>query len=155
MDNDLVYYLAGPMTGIPQFNFPKFRSVATELRMQGFHVISPAEMDDKEQLAAALDSETGELNPDGTTANGDTWGDFLSRDIKIVADHVDALILLRDWYKSKGARTEAFVAMNLGKPLFTYLPEVGIQDLIPLSRGQAMRLINMELSDAYYGQAAA
>ncbi len=44
--NDIKWYLAGPMTGIPQFNYPLFDSVSAELRASGYDITSPAEMDD-------------------------------------------------------------------------------------------------------------
>lgn len=38
-------YLAGPMRGVPHFNFPAFHAAAAELRARGYVVFSPAEAD--------------------------------------------------------------------------------------------------------------
>ncbi len=105
MDKSLKYYLAGPMSGINQLNFPLFFAVATRLREQGFDIVSPAELDDPEVVEAALKSK-GEYTGRGT------WGDFLSRDVKLIADDVQGIIFLPDWSKSRGARLEAYVGLN-------------------------------------------
>jgi hypothetical protein len=110
-------YLAGKMTGVPQFNFPLFERVAIALRLQNFNIISPAELDDPDTRACAL------LSPDGAPGsgsnNGQTWGDFLSRDIKIVADECYGIALLPGWEKSKGAKLEAFVGLLKGHVFYT------------------------------------
>lgn len=115
-------YLAGPMTGIPQFNFPAFDEAASNLRMvlggDGVDVVSPAEIDDPATRAAALASKDGA--PGSGTTSGETWGDFLSRDVKLVADEVDAVMVLPGWENSKGARLEVFVARSVGKPVYDY-----------------------------------
>ena len=54
-------YIAGPMTGIPQYNFPEFDRVATLLRAMGYDVVSPAELDDPVDRAAALQSIDGSV----------------------------------------------------------------------------------------------
>lgn len=36
-------YIAGPMTGLPDFNFPAFNDMAAILRGLGYHVENPAE----------------------------------------------------------------------------------------------------------------
>lgn len=106
-------YISGPMTGIPQFNFPLFAKVAADLRAQGHEVISPAEEDPPEAQAAALASTDGELH-DGQLA-GHTWGDMLARDVKLIADHgIDCIYLLPGWERSKGAKLEAFVGILCG-----------------------------------------
>jgi len=58
------YYLAGPMTGLPQFNFPEFDRVAASLRSDGLNIISPAELDDSETRDAALSSPDGSPEDD-------------------------------------------------------------------------------------------
>lgn len=117
-------YLAGPMTGIPQFNFPAFFAAAEILRDNGHVVASPAEMDIQEVGDGALRSEDGKLAADGTAADtGYTFGDFLSRDVKLVADAVDAVACLPGWQKSKGARLEVYVALICDKPVYAYTPQ--------------------------------
>lgn len=112
-------YIAGPMTGIPQFNYPAFDAAAADLRERGYEVVSPAEMDDVEARNAALAS------PDGDLANfafstGHTWGDLLARDVKLVADIVDGVVCLDGWQKSRGAQLETFVARLCKKPIYRY-----------------------------------
>ncbi len=111
------WYLAGPMSGYPQFNFPMFDAVAKGLRSLGFDVISPAELDDPQTRLEALASSDG--NPIGVHG---TWGDFLARDVKIVADQVQGIILLPHWEKSRGARLEAFVGILCGHEFKTVCP---------------------------------
>jgi hypothetical protein len=112
------YYIAGPMTGIPQFNYPLFDKVAEHLKKEGYDVVSPAEMDSPETRAVAMASPDGRLS--SGVCNGETWGDFLSRDVKLIADSIDAIVLLPRWFKSRGARLECFVAMNKNIPAYEY-----------------------------------
>ena len=42
--DDPFYYLGGPMSNIPQFNFPRFHEVADTLRASGYNIVSPAEL---------------------------------------------------------------------------------------------------------------
>jgi Domain of unknown function (DUF4406) len=104
-------YLAGPMSGIPQFNFPAFFEAANRLREDGFEVVSPAEIDNAEDSGAALASPDGD--PTNRVAmNNKTWGDFLARDVKLIADSgIEGIVFLRGWHKSRGARLEAFVGL--------------------------------------------
>lgn len=120
------YYLAGPMSGIPQFNFPLFDQAASQLRDSGYEIISPAELDDTETRAQALAS------PDGNPGKSNrTWGDFLSRDVKIVADQVQGVIFLPRWYTSRGARLEGYVGLTCGHEFLLYYPKS--RELVRLS----------------------
>jgi hypothetical protein len=103
------------MSDLPYFNYPAFESAAAILRANGFSIVSPSELDDPETRAAALANETG-----SGQSNGHTWGDFLSRDVKIVADEVNGMILLPGWEKSRGARLEAHVALLCGHSFLEY-----------------------------------
>jgi hypothetical protein len=112
-------YLAGPMTGIPQFNFPAFDAAAADLRARGYTVVSPAELDRPDTRAAALASPDGAMG--SGTNNGETWGDFLARDVKLIADEgIEAIVCLPGWVNSRGARLETFVARLCDIPIVLY-----------------------------------
>lgn len=104
-----VWYLAGPMTGIPQFNYPMFFRVADALRNTGYRVMSPAEFDKPDALEKILASTDGAPNSAGS------WGDFLAHDVKVIADEVDGLVFLPGWEKSRGARLEAFIGLTCNR----------------------------------------
>lgn len=113
-----VWYLSGPMSGVPQFNFPLFDRAAAELRAAGMTVVSPAEMDDGPVRDAAMASANG-AHVDGGVA-GSTWGDFLARDVKRIADGVTGIVLLPGWEQSRGARLEAFVGLLCRRKFMRY-----------------------------------
>lgn len=99
-------YLSGPMSGIPEFNAPVFNEAAVKLREQGYEVVSPVEEDERYGQVLGVNA---------------TWGDLLARDVKLIADSgIDAIVLLPDWEKSKGARLEVFLCLLLGKSVFCY-----------------------------------
>ena len=104
-------YIAGPMSGYPQFNFPAFQEAATTLRGQGMEILSPAEMDDPETVKLTMASAHGVVQTD---LHGLTWGDFLARDVKIVADIATGVVVLHNWERSKGARLEVANALSAG-----------------------------------------
>lgn len=128
-------YVAGPMTGIAQFNFPAFDAMASRLRGDGHDVVSPAELDDPDDRAAALASPDGSMSTYGNArADGvikKTWGDFLARDVKLLADGgLQGVVVLPGWEISRGARLETYVARALcGLPVFAY--QFG--ELVPLN----------------------
>lgn len=112
------YYLAGPMSGYPQFNFPAFYAAAKDLRNAGYDIVSPAELDDKEHAGEALASAHGDLGDSSAT-----WGQCLGRDVQIIADTVDGVVFLPGWQKSRGARLEAFVGLLCKLSFAKYAPK--------------------------------
>lgn len=119
-------YIAGPMTGLPQFNYPAFLELAAKLRASGYDVVSPAELDDPEDRAAALASPNG-LMSEFNSASSQTWGDFLARDVKLLADDgIEGIVVLPGWHLSRGARLETFVAKALcGLPIYELVYQLG------------------------------
>lgn len=113
------FYLGGPMTGIPQFNFPEFQRVARNLRNAGYNIVSPAELDDPETERAALESPDGA--PGSGSANGEAWEDFLGRDCVIVSmPTCVGGIFLEGWHRSSGADLESYILRSLKKDVFEY-----------------------------------
>lgn len=121
------YYLAGPMTGVPQFNFPLFHSAAAALRANGYDIISPAETDSPSVQKAAMASPDGKLQ--GKEIAGETWGEILAKDVILVADQVDGIVFLPDWERSRGARLEAFVGLLTGKDFAWYVTGGSIEPI--------------------------
>ena len=85
-------YIAGPMTGRPQFNYPAFHQAAALLRTAGHVVINPAE------------------NPAPTCGS---WLGYMRMSVAQVAS-VDYVVMLPGWVFSKGARIEYLLARLLG-----------------------------------------
>lgn len=94
-------YIAGPMTGLPDLNFPAFNAKAAELRAQGWHVENPAEHG---------------------VQDGATWSDYLRHDMLQLAT-CDTVYLLPGWKNSKGALLEFYNARMLND--FTIIADEG------------------------------
>lgn len=93
-------YIAGPMTGYPGHNFEAFHKEALRLRLKGFDVISPAELEEKEGLLPRK-----------------SWEYYLRRDLAELVK-CDKVSILKGWEKSRGARLEITVARALGMGLY-------------------------------------
>jgi hypothetical protein len=85
-------YVCGPMTGLPQLNFPSFFEADKQLRDAGYDVLNPADRAGRTE--------------------GKPWDWYLRRCIKDVVDS-DALALLPGWRGSRGARLEHHIAQSL------------------------------------------
>ena len=99
------FYLAGPMTGIPEYNFPAFIEAAKKLRSLGNEVFNPAEAD----LA-----EWGTIEEVLKKAN---YRDCLRKDLNYIIDHADAVAVLPGWEASKGVAAELALAKALKLPI--------------------------------------
>lgn len=86
-------YIAGPMTGLPQFNYPAFNAVAEQLRAKGVEVLNPAEN------VCSLDDPT--------------WQDWMRLGLAQLIQ-CDEILLLPNWEASRGAVLERQVAEQLG-----------------------------------------
>ncbi len=112
-----VVYIAGPMTGIENYNAPVFYAAAVDLRSRGYRVINPVELD----LEIGFDPMT------------DSPEDFdlpsaVKRDVDALTG-CDAIVMLPGHEKSKGATAERHVAVWLGLPVLAYPSLVPIDEL--------------------------
>lgn len=87
-------YLAGPMTGLSEFNYPAFNRVAKQLRDFGFYVVNPAE-----------------LSP----TTDQSWEYYMKITIAGMVT-CDGIFLLNGWEASRGARIEDNLARSLAMP---------------------------------------
>lgn len=114
-------YLAGPMRGKKDFNFPLFIKRSAQLRQLGHEVFNPAERDLK-KYGSKLKSETG--NEDDIKNTGFSLRDALGADLAWICKHAEAIAVLPGWRKSKGAKAEVATAKALGlivKPIKEFL----------------------------------
>lgn len=118
-------YLSGPMTGLPEFNFPAFNAAAKHLRMLGMTIINPAEMDD------------------GNTSL--PWGYYIRRDIKKLME-CDGVVVLEGWQKSKGCNVELTIARMLDMKILSY---PSLEPLHETALAEAERLVHGDRNKAY------
>lgn len=92
-------YIAGPMSGLPNFNFDAFDRAAEMLRARGVQVCNPA-VHGREWLALHHGEEPNE-----------------SQYLEILAEcservrHCDKIYLLKGWQNSRGAKHELELAL--------------------------------------------
>lgn len=101
LDTDLTYYLAGPMSGYPEYNYPAFARAKAELEEAGVKVCSPHEIPWPEE---ELEGE-------------ELWQYMMRLAMRQLLD-CRGIILMAGWVKSKGAVAEANVATALAMPAY-------------------------------------
>lgn len=84
-------YIAGPMSGLPDNNYPAFRAAAEKLRAAGYEVCSPAELEMPDDIS---------------------WEGWMKASIHLMLE-CTTLALLPEWHKSTGARMEQDLAVKL------------------------------------------
>lgn len=117
-------YVAGPMRGLPLYNFPLFDDATAHLRSLNYEVINPAEIDRE----LGFDPETG------TDEDFEKLGGIeaaMSRDFAAILD-CDGIALLPGWERSTGARAEVFIAQTTGRRVFKFIPHL-LSPLLPLT----------------------
>lgn len=97
-------YLAGPMRGYPEYNFPAFHEATQKLMAMGHAVWSPAQHD----VNDGFDPSKDEAKP---------LREYMKADLVAVLN-ADAVAVLEGWEKSQGASLEVYVAGQCGIPTY-------------------------------------
>lgn len=84
-------YLSGPMTGLPDFNYPKFNEVAASLRAMGHIVYNPAEFPHHGEFPIR-----------------EAFAEYTA----FICNRADTIVLLEGWEKSLGVSAELALAKN-------------------------------------------
>lgn len=92
-------YIAGPMTGLPGYNYAKFNAWAEFLRISGWDVANPAEIGEKFGTADEINADKQLLET------------VMAAEIEELAT-CDAVFLLKGWQNSRGSRKELAVALS-------------------------------------------
>ena len=104
------YYIAGPMRGYPEFNFPAFYRAADYLRARGHFVFNPAERDAKEGFdPTGFRGDTAELE----AVKFDLRAALLA-DMTFICQEATHIWMLPGWNKSSGATAERALGLALG-----------------------------------------
>lgn len=111
----MIIYIAGPMRGIPEFNFPAFNAAAKELRAKGHTVFNPAERDIERHNGVDI-SKGNETGDEELCAkeHGFSLRQALKEDTEFICLHADTIAMLPGWEESLGAKAELALARALG-----------------------------------------
>lgn len=111
-------YLAGPMRGIPSFNFPAFFMAEQELVDDGVEVYNPARHDQDVLGFKHWHECTG--NED-LTGLGITMRQCLGTDLAYICERAKWICVLPGWETSRGASAEVATAIALGMPVVDFV----------------------------------
>src|SRR4051812_6760126 len=87
-------YVAGPMRGIPEFNFPAFNAAAVALRQIGCEVFNPAEKDNERHGTDISKGNVAGCEELATKQHGFNLREALALDLEYICRHADAVALL-------------------------------------------------------------
>ena len=120
----MLVYLSGPMRGFKDLNFPAFDKARDFWIVKGHAVISPADMDRQDPVNPLLD-------------HMNTMRIYARRDLTHIVEHVDAVVMLDNWEKSRGALAELMVALWVGLKVFDERGKEMSRDELMYSLAQA------------------
>lgn len=118
-------YLAGPMRGVPYFNFPAFKVAREALRAQGHTVFCPAENDIRRSggYDFSVDCPTGDLK-DIKREAGFSVDQAIFEDLQFISvGGCTTIAFLPGWEHSSGASGPEFALAKFLRREFMYLQQ--------------------------------
>jgi len=112
-------YIAGPMRGYDDGNFPAFDRQAKVLEKQGWRIINPAEMD--RQDGSPPNGHKG-FDPVNDYNDQQFMREALERDCIAICRECTAIYMMSDWETSRGAKAEWHLAKALGLEIYYESP---------------------------------
>lgn len=113
----MMIYLAGPIRGVPQLNWPAFKAAAERLKADGHGVYSPLhQIVSLVGEEAVLANETGNEDQILKEARRSRRKAF-EQNLSWICTVVGAVVVLPGWERSMGALAEVAVAEALGLPV--------------------------------------
>ena len=119
MDREPTIYVAGPMRGYENYNYPAFDYRAKKLDEMGWTVINPAELDRNEGKPM---SDPMAFSPETNYADHEFMRQALKRDMDALCDDCTAIYMMANWEESRGAKAEWHLAKALGLDIFYEIP---------------------------------
>lgn len=107
-------YIAGPMRGIPEFNFPAFHDAAAYFLAWGCEVFNPAARDNEKHGTDISKGNLEGCEEKAAKDHGFNLREALGADLAWICAEADAIALLPGWRNSKGATAEHATAVALG-----------------------------------------
>lgn len=97
-------YLAGPMRGYAEHNYPAFREAAKQLRALGYEVFNPA--------------EHAPMPLEGTEPEQADIRLWMRQDLAWICEEAEAIVVLPGWERSLGAKAEVATADAIVIPVW-------------------------------------
>lgn len=105
-----ILYVAGPMTGIEEFNYPAFRTASAALEHAGYTAKCPTSLGGVPDTTGLTGNETPEqIGFDPRNA--------FSIYTRVITREADAVAALPGWENSRGATAEVGLAVAIGLPV--------------------------------------
>jgi hypothetical protein len=105
----VILYVCGPMSGLPEFNYPAFMAAEAVLTEAGYEVQNPARVDERHDGTNCRECRVGRRH---------NWEWYMDQCLPMV-DLAEGLAVLPGWQHSRGAKIEVERALSHGLYLAT------------------------------------